>query len=173
MLLYKPVQRQLSAYCRALTADEDAAFDLLQDTLLTAFEKFDELRKTESFIYYLCSIARNRHLKQKRRWKFWSSQSETEKQSVAITPDAIEIQPDIALLHNAIAKLNTDQREVLTMFHILGFSLLEIQQQLNLSEAAVKNRLQRARYRLRQLLSDSESNALQNQSSNLSKTELI
>lgn len=173
MHLYKPVESQISAYCRVITGSEEAAGDLLQDTLLAAFEGFKDLHKTESFIYYLCSIAKHTFLKQKRRWKFFGDSTDIEKKNTSISADSIELQPDIQLLYKAIAKLNNDQREVLLMFHIMGFSIIEIQKQLKLTEAAVKNRLQRARSRLKLLLSDKISDIATAFPANLSNTELI
>jgi len=173
MQLYKPLQKQLSAYCRVLTGDEDAACDLLQDTLLTAFESFEEIRHTDSFIYYLCSIARHKYLKQKRRWKFFGKPHDITYKNIEITPDAIELQPDVELLYKAIGKLNDEQREVLLMFHIMGFSLQDIQKQIGLTEAAVKNRLARARVKLKQMLSDSETSLAASIPTNFSKTGQI
>jgi RNA polymerase sigma-70 factor (ECF subfamily) len=171
MQMYQPVQRQLSAYCRVLAGNEDAAFDLLQDTLLAALEGFETARQANSFIYYLCGIARNIHLKHTRRWKFWGNNTEAAKRTLEISHDSIELQPDVELLYKAIAKLNDEQREVLLMFHIMGFSVGDIQQHLQITEAAVKNRLQRARAKLKQLLSDSESSIQKAVSVNLSNTQ--
>lgn len=173
MYLYKPVESQISAYCRVITGNESAAGDLLQDTLLTAFEGFQNLRKTESFIYYLCSIARHRFLNLKRRKKLFGDSTEMDRKDQTISADSIELQPDIQLLYSAISKLNSDQREVLLMFHIMGFSLSDIQQQLKLSEAAVKNRLTRARVRLKQLLTDRESEFTKAFATKLSKIGLL
>jgi len=174
MYLYKPVESQISAYCRVVAGNEESANDLLQDTLLAAFEGFRDLRKTESFIYYLCSIARHTYLKQKRRWKFFGDSAEIEKKNIGIiSADSIELEPDVQLLYKAIAKLNNDQREVLLMFHIMGFTIADIQKQLKLTEAAVKNRLQRARAKLKILLSDNKTDVATAFPQNLSNTELI
>jgi RNA polymerase sigma factor (sigma-70 family) len=158
MNLLKPVQARITAYCRVLSGNGEAASDLLQDTLLAAFETFENLRIQDSFLYFLFSIARNKYLKQKRRWKFWGREQEAHQLYNEVSSQTIELQPDIELLYKSIAKLNNEQRDIVIMFHILGFSINEIQQHKGLTEAAVKNRLQRARAKLKQLLSDSENN---------------
>ena len=157
MSLYKPVQQQLSAYCRALTGNESAAFDLLHDTLVAAFDGFDGFKAAKSANYYLCGIARNIFLNQKRRWKFWGNSNEITISNIKIQPEEIELQPDIKLLYKAIEKLSFEQREVLVLFYIMGFQGTEIASQMGITEAAVRNRLKRARERLRLLMSDSES----------------
>lgn len=61
MRLYKPVGQRLSAYCRVVTKNKAMALDLVQETLLAAFENFDKLRSSESFVFYLLGIAEKRN----------------------------------------------------------------------------------------------------------------
>ncbi len=170
MQLYKPVQHRLSAYCRVVTGNEEKAFDLIQDTLAAAFEGFDKLRDTSAFQFFLFAIARNCHLKQQRRWKFYGKQSDIKPVNIEVTSDSIEMQFDFDLIHKSIAKLNAEQREAILMFHIMGFSINDISQNLTITEAAVKNRLVRGRENLRKLLSDKESRMINSISANNYKT---
>lgn len=73
---------------------------------------------------------------------------------------------DIELIHKCIAGLNTEQREAILMFHIMGFSIKEIAENLTITEAAVKNRLVRGRDKLKELLSDKESRLIKRISAN-------
>jgi RNA polymerase sigma factor (sigma-70 family) len=157
MELYKPVQHKLSAYCRVVTGNEEKAYDLVQETLAAAFESLDKLRESGSFQFFLFAIARNCHLKQQRRWKFFGKQSDIKPANITITPDDTEMLYDIDLIHKSISRLNGEQREAILMFHIIGFSIGDIAQHLSITEAAVKNRLVRGRDNLRKLLSDKES----------------
>jgi len=170
MQLYRPVQHRLSAYCRVVTGSEDKAFDLMQDTLTAAFEGFNKLRDSGSFLFFLFGIARNCHLKQQRRWKFFGKQSDIKPINIEVTSDSIEMQYDVELLHKSIAKLNAEQREVILLFHIMGFSISDIAQNLIITEAAVKNRLVRGRENLRKLISDKESRMIKSISANKLKT---
>lgn len=165
MHLYNPVQHRLSAYCRVITGDEDKALDLIQETLTRAYESFHKLRDKEAFQFFLIGIARNCHLKQTRRWKLWGKQSEIKTNDIKMSSETVELQFDIKLIHKCIAKLNAEQREAILMFHIMGFSIKEIAQNSNISEAAVKNRLMRGREKLRGLLADKESQSEGNISS--------
>jgi RNA polymerase sigma factor (sigma-70 family) len=157
MQLYKPLQLRLSAYCRVVAGSEEMAFDLIQETLAAAFESFDKLRESGSFQFFLFAIARNCHLKQQRRWKFFGKQSDIKPVNISVAPDDIEMLYDINLIHKSISRLNGEQREAILMFHIIGFSIVDIAQHLSITEAAVKNRLVRGRENLRKLLSDKES----------------
>lgn len=170
MQLYKPVQHRLSAYCRVVTGSEGMAFDLIQDTLAAAFEGFDKLRDSGAFQFFLFGIARNCHLKQQRRWKFFGKQSDIKPTNIEVTSDSIEMQYDIELIHKSIAKLNTEQRDAVLQFHIMGFSISDIAQNLKITEAAVKNRLVRGRENLRKLISDKESRMVNSISANNSNT---
>jgi RNA polymerase sigma-70 factor (ECF subfamily) len=162
MQLYKPIQHQLSAYCRVVTGSEDKAFDLIQDTLTMAFESFYTLRDPGSFKFFLIGIARNCYLKQQRRWKFFGKQTDIKPSNIKVSSDSIEMQYDIKLIHQCIATLNPEQREAILMFHIIGFSIKGIAENLTITEAAVKNRLVRGREKLRKLLSDKESRLISN-----------
>jgi RNA polymerase sigma-70 factor (ECF subfamily) len=157
MQLYKPLQHRLSAYCRVVTGNEGKALDLIQDTIATAFESFEKLRDAESFLFFLFGIARNCHLKQQRRKKFFGNQTEIKSANIEIASDSAEMLYDVELMYKCIASLNTEQRDVILMFHIMGFSISEIAENYKITEAAVKNRLMRGREKLRQLLSDKES----------------
>ena len=170
MQLYKPVQHRLSAYCRVVTGSEEKALDLIQDTLAAAFEGFDKLRDTSSFQFFLFGIARNCHLKQQRRWKFFGKQSDIKPVNIEVTPDSIEMLYDIELIHKSIAKLNVEQQDAVLLFHIMGFSISDIAQNLTVTEAAVKNRLVRGRENLRKLISDKESRMINSISANNHKT---
>ncbi len=157
MQLYKPVQHRLSAYCRVVTGNEEKALDLIQETIATAFESFEKLRDAESFLFFLFGIARNCHIKQQRRRKFFGNQTEIKTSNIEIVSDDVEMRHDVELMHKCIASLNSEQRDVILMFHILGFSIREISERFTITEAAVKNRLMRGRENLQQLLSDKES----------------
>jgi len=171
MKLYKPVQHRLSAYCRVVTGSEEKAQDLIQDTLAAAFEGFHKLRDSESFLFFLFGIARNCHLKQQRRWKFFGKQSDIRPANIEVLSDSVEMNYDYELMHKSIASLNAGQREVILMFHIMGFSIKEIAENFTITEAAVKNRLMRGREKLRELIADKESLLIKRISANNFNTQ--
>jgi RNA polymerase sigma-70 factor (ECF subfamily) len=72
------------------------------------------------------------------------------------------MQFDIKLIRKCISELNAEQRDAILLFHIMGFSIKEITENLTITEAALKNRLVRGRENLKKLLSDKESRLINN-----------
>lgn len=149
--LYGPVERQISNYCRALTGNSQDALDLLQDTLLTACENFSGLRKPESFLFFLCGIAKRIYLNQIRRNKFFGDIEKID-HDLHLVPNTAELNMDVEMLYNAINRLPVEQREALVMFEIMGFSLNEIHIFQGGSLSGVKSRVARARTALAGIL---------------------
>ncbi len=152
LALYEPIHDRFERFCRARVYGEMEYTDLMNETLLVAFEKLDLVQSNSSFLSYLFSIAvrllANDHRKMKpERMKF----AETD-QNIAAS-DSTEHSMEVHLLHRALAELNDDQREALILFEISGFSIREISNIQNASESAVKQRLKRGRERLAEILS--------------------
>lgn len=152
LALYEPIHDRFERFCRARVYGEMEYTDLMNDTLLVAFEKFDSLKSDDSFLSYLFSVAvrllanSNRKMKPERM-----ESNETEQRIPAM--DSTEHSMEVHLLHRALAELNEDQREALILFEISGFSIREIVEIQGASESAVKQRLKRGRVRLAQILS--------------------
>jgi RNA polymerase sigma-70 factor, ECF subfamily len=158
LALYTPVERQLSNYCRALAGNDYAAADLLHDTILVALENIETLRKPESFLFFMCAIAKRTYLKQFRRKKF-EADIETIPPVAYNESNAGETNADVQLLYRTISQLPFEQREALVMFEIMGFSLKEIQEFQGGSLSGVKSRVTRAREKLAEMLTDRETEA--------------
>jgi RNA polymerase sigma-70 factor, ECF subfamily len=157
MELFIPVKRQISNYCRTLTGNGDVARDLLQDTLLAAYEGFGNLRKQDSFLFFLCGIARRIYLKQIRRNKFWADNNKIDSNHYVAFDLEGDISADIQILNKALSQLPPEQRESIVLFEIIGFSLEEIKAIQGGSLSGVKTRIVRARQKLLIMLADGES----------------
>lgn len=150
--LYNPVQKQLSNYCRALTGNEADAHDLLQETVLRAYEKLDDLRNVDSFVFYISAIARNIYHKSRRRLKFWIDIEKSGAELIQANITPADVNFEVQILYKAMSTLPFNQREALVMFEIMGFSLEEIRQHQGGSLSGVKSRVKRARQRLTDIL---------------------
>lgn len=138
---YLPVVRSI-AYARLRNgADVD---DVAQETFLQAYQQLDQLRERRKFGPWVAAIARNvstRLLKQRCQ--------EQDIASAAVRNDAHL--PDFAAaeilqaVHAQVEALDADQREVLVLHYFGGKSSKEIAVVMELSDAAVRKRLQRAR----------------------------
>ena len=51
---YEPIHDRFERFCRALVYGEMEGSDLMNETLLVAFEKFDKVNSEESFFSFLC-----------------------------------------------------------------------------------------------------------------------
>lgn len=153
--LYDSVERQLSNYCWALTGNPDEAKDLIQDTILVAFENFDKLRKPDSFLFFLCGISKRLFLRKFRKRKYEGELNEINI-TQCITDNSGEQNADVQILYKALTLLPIDQREALVMFEIMGFSLKEIQDHQGGTLSGVKSRVARAREKLIGMFSETQ-----------------
>ena len=156
MQLYQPCHQQLSNYCRAMTGDQEDGKDLMSNTLLAAYENFDRLKKTGSFLFFLLGIAKRIYLNGNRRQKFkgeYNSQKVAQIEDESAHPDK---QMDAALLYELLEELPLAQKEALVLFEINGFNLQEVADLQKSSLSAVKSRLARGRQKLAELLKKEE-----------------
>jgi len=151
MKMYTPVHDGFVRFCEARCYNVLPAQDLVQDTLLIAFDKFDSIREPIAFKSFLFTIARRLVKDKARRSKFKGELKEQDRLNLAADNDP-SVRHDVALLHRCLDKLPEKQAEALTLFELSGFSLKEIQAIQGGSLSAVKLRLKRGRERLRALL---------------------
>lgn len=145
---YKPVHERFERFCRARAYGITDYRDLMNDTLLTAFEKFDTLRSGEAFLGFLFGICVRILANQQRRQKELALSEKEEFIAGAGTGN----DADIHFLYEALAQLPDIQRESIILFEIAGFSIREIAEIQRSGESAVKQRLRRGREKLSALL---------------------
>jgi RNA polymerase sigma-70 factor (ECF subfamily) len=150
--IFEPFEKQISNYCRALTGNESNARDLLQETILQIYTNLDRLLKAETPQFYMCGVARNIYLNSQRRLKFWVDINKSGVENAIANNQSAEINIEVQILYNAIARLPFKHREALVMFEIMGFSLAEIQQHQGGTLSGVKSRIARARHSLSEML---------------------
>ncbi len=152
LTLYEPVHDRFERFCRARVFGDMDYRDLMNETLLVAFSKFDSLRSDDAFLSFLFGISvriiGNYH--QKKREERYPSEDhifQIKDHSSNAQTDA-----DVHFLHVALSQLNEEQRECLILFEISGFSIREIMEIQQASESAVKQRLKRGREKLLEIL---------------------
>lgn len=150
--LYEPIHDRFERFCRARVYGNMEYRDLMNDTLLVAFEKFDTLRSNKAFLSFLFSISvrilSNNNRKKKEDYVIKEEQFVTIKDENANT----QMDAEIHFLYQALAKLNDNQRESIILFEITGLSIKEIALVQNASQSAVKLRLRRGRKKLTEIL---------------------
>lgn len=153
MQLYEPVHARLCRFVQTLVWNADDAKDVISETALIAFERFEQVQQPEKFLYYLFGVAANVVRKKYRRQKFWGVFSPTQAEQIAEPPLADEnlLRKE---LYDALQRLNSKQREAIVLFEITGFSIKEIAAMQGLSESGVKSNLKRGKEKLAVLLTD-------------------
>jgi RNA polymerase sigma factor (sigma-70 family) len=151
----------------------DALEDVVQETLLVAWKKFDSLDSPDHAQVWLDEICRNiclRYLRASatdasRRSPFSDvspgAEQETLEESLAASaPDPHAVDPDerlsrealFQLLQQALKLLPEQTREAVELYYLHGLPQREAAVRLGLSISALETRLHRARQRLRQIL---------------------
>lgn len=128
-------------------ADAD---DVLQDTYLTTFQKFDTLADKSHFKAWIISIARNKCNDYYRR----------KAKSVDVSIDELTEQPLTASrygyveqhdVYDTLESLSENDKQIINLFYIQGYNQSEISQRLNIPIGTVKSRLYTARNNFKRL----------------------
>lgn len=148
LTLYEPVHERFERFCRARVYGNMDPRDLINESLLVAFDRFESLRSEDAFLSFLIGISvrilSNNHQKKKEQRM---SDEVAQKATSARSSD-----PDIHFLYEALSMLKDEQRECIILFEISGFNIREIAAIQEVSEDAVKQRLKRGRDKLRKIL---------------------
>jgi RNA polymerase sigma-70 factor (ECF subfamily) len=142
-----------------LTADEEDARDVVQETYLRAWKGLDGFRGDAQFTTWLYRITANTAyttVKRRRRHRADALDALTEEP----VETRIEAQPEesaeqsaaLARLAGAVEHLPPKLRVLVVLKDVYGLSHEEIAEELGISVAAAKVRLHRGRKRLRDLL---------------------
>jgi RNA polymerase sigma factor (sigma-70 family) len=154
----------------AILRDVEASRDVAQDVFLSAWRDLRKLRNPASFLPWLRQMTRNRAhhvLRDRVRSRRVISDAEADDLMAAAAdprPGAGEIllaDEERRVLAEALEALSDDSREVVTLFYREGRSVRQVADLLGLREEADKQRLTRARSRLRQEMLDRLGETLQ------------
>ena len=148
LALYQPVHQRFERFCRARAFHDMPCEDLMNETLLIAFKRFQTLENKEVFLAFLIGISVRILANAKRKKRPKLLEDDQRLQQMADPKDAVEQWSDVELLHHGLAQLPDVQREALILFELTGFSIKEIMEIQKSSASAVKQRLRRARQNL-------------------------
>lgn len=132
-----------------LRSDADCA-DAIQEAIVKAFSGIQTLRKDSYAKTWLVRIVINECYAILRR----------EKRLVLIDDfvenEMAQEQADYSELYEAISRLPEEIRLTVTLYYMEGYSVREIADLLKTTESAIKNRLMRARTKIKRDLADAE-----------------
>ena len=158
-MLVKKYQRSVHALAWRKIGDFHIAEDITQETFLKAYQKLSTLKEPQSFTSWLYVIAANCCKAWRRKKHLWTQPLETaggvemEKATYSGYISAenartmAEAQREV--VKKLLAKLQESERTVITLYYLGGMTYEEISKFLGVSVAAIKNRLYRARNRLK------------------------
>ena len=141
---------RLRRYARALARDAARADDLVQDTLERALAKLDLWQPGSDLRAWLFTLMHNLYVNQVRAHRPVDS----------VLDDALDVpvsggQMEALVardIHAALARLPTEQREVMLLVGLEQFGYAETAQVLGVPVGTVMSRLSRARERMRHML---------------------
>ena len=154
MTLYEPVHDAFERFCKAKAYGSMPFRDLMQETLLIAYSKMDEIKERDKILYFLFGIA-TRLVANHRRKISPEYQYEIPESIHFHSPEA-DRKAEIDHLYKALSLLPLEQRDALIYFEIVGFSVKEIAVFQKKSELAVRQQLSRGRQKLLVLLSEKQ-----------------
>jgi RNA polymerase sigma-70 factor (ECF subfamily) len=154
--VYERLRAPLYGFLLRLSGRVDLAEDLLQETWLRLARSAAELPAETQLRPWLFTVARNLY-RSHRRWSLLDGDRLRElnwlPQQASVSPlEALAASVTECALERAIARLPVEQREVLLLCSISGFEPAQAAAMLGLSAEATRQRLARARAKLRESL---------------------
>ena len=157
--LVRKYQKPVHALAWRKIGDFHIAEDITQDTFLKAYQRLSTLKEPQKFSGWLYVIAAN-YCKMWLRKKRLSTQSLEDTSSAQVEKTTYsgyvieENERTVAesqreVVKKLLAKLQESERTVITLYYLGEMSYEEISEFLGVSVAAIKNRLYRARNRLK------------------------
>ena len=143
---------KLRAFALSLAAHADQADDLVQETLLKAWDHQNSFQQGTNIRAWLFTILRNAYFSQLRKRRREVEDAGGDYAAGVTTPGAQEGQLDMADLRIALQQLPHDQREAVVLVGASGFSYQEVAEICGVPVGTVKSRVNRARNKLAALL---------------------
>ena len=154
-ILYEQTYNQVYYTVKSMIKDEDAVFDILQDSYIKAFSHLDSFEGGDSFTAWVRQIAANtaRDWMKKKRPMLFSELEQCsdmdlpaeewfEDENTDHLPEYVIDQNETSrLIREILDELPEDQRAAIGMYYYEEMSVKEIAASMNATENAVKSRL--------------------------------
>jgi RNA polymerase sigma-70 factor (ECF subfamily) len=149
--------RAALAVARAVVGDADVAEDVCQEALFRVWQHLGDCREPERFATWLAVAVRRQALNALRGQR---TSYELSHEIISEMPGPernAEADDELTALEAAMQNLSSEQRQVVLLFDLEGWSHAEIAESLGTTEAMSRQHLMLGRRRLRMLLSKRES----------------
>jgi RNA polymerase sigma-70 factor, ECF subfamily len=140
--LYDEHAPALWRYALRLTGDRNRAEDVVQETLLRAWQHPEVVGDTErSARAWLFTVARNLIIDDSRSARARSEVTSLDKAPEGAGPDEVNAALDRMLIADALAQLSAEHRAVVCRSYYRGWTTAQIAADLGIAEGTVKSRL--------------------------------
>lgn len=152
--LYKLYSRAMFNVCYRITGSEEDAEDALQEAFISAFRNLESYRGDAAFGAWLKRIAINKaiNILKKKRHEFIGEDGEWDIPEEETPPSYREGELTVERVRKAIEQLPDGYRSVLSLYLLEGYDHQEIAEIMGISESTSKSQLNRAKNKLRELL---------------------
>lgn len=140
--LYDQHAAALWRYVLRLSSDRSRAEDVVQETLLRAWQHPEVVEDTErSARAWLFAVARNMIIDESRSARFRNEVGALDKAPERPGPDDVTAALDRMLIADAMAQLSPEHRAVIHRSYYKGWTAAQIADDLGIAEGTVKSRL--------------------------------
>lgn len=151
-------QDRVFSICLRMLRDREAALDATQDTFLTVFRKADRFQAKAAFSTWLYRVAVNTcydHLRRQKRRQADALPEGHDPVDVASGDafDAVDVRPEIEA---ALSTLTPEFRSAVVMVDLMGMSLDQASETLEVPTGTIKSRVFRGRRQLAKVLGNLE-----------------
>jgi RNA polymerase sigma-70 factor, ECF subfamily len=153
-VLYDEHAAALWRYAMRLTGDRARSEDVVQETLLRAWQHPGVADGDRSVRAWLFTVARNMIIDERRSARFRNEVGSLDSAPEDTAPNEVDSALDRLLIGDAIAQLSEDHRAVIRRSYYLGWSTAQIAADLDIAEGTVKSRLHYAIRALRLTLQE-------------------
>lgn len=141
-VLYDEHAAALWRYAMRLTGDRARSEDVVQETLLRAWQHPEVVGDGErSARAWLFTVARNMIIDERRSARFRNEVGTLETAPEETAPNEVDSALDRLLIGDAMAQLSAEHRAVIRRSYYLGWSTAQIAADLDIAEGTVKSRL--------------------------------
>ncbi len=141
-------QRMLMKTARAICFDSQNAEDVLQETLIDVYQKWEKIRTHENPEAYVIRVMISKHVDLRRKWARKRQEKETTldlPQEVLQIADQSDDVLQRLLVQSALKSLTPMQRAVLVLTYEYGFLLREVAQVLEIPLGTAASHLARGK----------------------------
>ena len=151
--LYKLYSRAMFNICYRITGSEADAEDALQDGFISAFRNLESYRGDATFGAWLKRIVVNKAINLIRKKKH-ELLPDDDQWDVAEEEEAAEYKSELSVdrVKHAMQQLPDGYRTVLSLYLLEGYDHQEIAEIMGISESTSKSQLNRAKNKLKELL---------------------